>query len=491
MDIRTSFYGLHFVLKTGNLHLWRRDLMDLTILVISDLHLGGLAATASTPTFQMCSLRGRTRLVEFIRWCRSLKAQATKERQIHLVLAGDIVDFLAEREFKAFTPDQAEATAKLERILEDTRQIWSELSQYVASGAALTLLLGNHDIELSLPALRQNLLDHIGPGQVQFLYDNQALNIGPVLIEHGNRHDPWNAVPHDQLRKIRSALSRNEPRPSFNAMPGSELVARVMNKIKAEYSFIDLMKPETETALPLLAVLNPELFTELRDVFRIFIQGFPALIHPSYKVGAAEMTSAEVSTRRAFALAESLAGVTRPDVVGALSTLKSFHLIWNELSLRGNREAQLRRLLQGLQSFVGDYEKTFAIDSEADPYRKAAIDAGRRGFKVVVFGHTHLAKRVDFKEVDTTYVNTGTWADLMRIPPEIFSGTDRNTRELALGRFADDLASNRVDSYRRFIPTFCRIDLDSLGHIKIALAAFRSTHDQVEIRSGSLWAFME
>ena len=73
-------------------------------------------------------------------------------------------------------------------------------------------MLGNHDIELSLPGTRQLLLDRLGPGRIDFTYDNEALTIGPVLIEHGNRFDAWNAVPHGALRRLRSQLSRRHRR---------------------------------------------------------------------------------------------------------------------------------------------------------------------------------------------------------------------------------------------------------------------------------------
>jgi hypothetical protein len=56
------------------------------------------------------------------------------------VLAGDIVDFLAEREFHPFNSD-ADASAKLEVIMKRTSDIWDALAKYVKDGGAVTLLL--------------------------------------------------------------------------------------------------------------------------------------------------------------------------------------------------------------------------------------------------------------------------------------------------------------------------------------------------------------
>jgi UDP-2,3-diacylglucosamine pyrophosphatase LpxH len=157
------------------------------------------------------------RLDEFIRYAG---AQRTSDRDVTLVLAGDIVDFLAEEEFTAFTINDAVAGQKLERIIQQTDEVWQSLQLFAASGSELVLLLGNHDIELSLPTPRRVLLERLGSGQIEFIYDNQAFVDGPVIIEHGNRYDSWNVVSHDGLREVRSALSRRESPPSFESSAG-------------------------------------------------------------------------------------------------------------------------------------------------------------------------------------------------------------------------------------------------------------------------------
>jgi hypothetical protein len=78
-----------------------------------------------------------------------------------------------------------------------------------------------------------------------------------VIIEHGNRYDSWNVISHDALRQVRSALSRNEAPPVFESPAGSMMVVNIMNAIKAKFSFVDLLKPEDASVLPILAVLDP------------------------------------------------------------------------------------------------------------------------------------------------------------------------------------------------------------------------------------------
>src|SRR5436190_11150565 len=116
--------------------------------VVSDLHIGGQKQVDGTD-FQMCRGPNRERLAQFCRWIRD-DGKAAYDR--HLVLAGDIVDFLAEKDasesFVAFEPDDRRASEKLLRILNASSEVWNALREFVESGGALTMMLGNHDIEL-------------------------------------------------------------------------------------------------------------------------------------------------------------------------------------------------------------------------------------------------------------------------------------------------------------------------------------------------------
>lgn len=234
-----------------------------TFFVISDQHLGGSPAADGQVGFEMCPKPNREHLARFIDYVRD---QHGRGRPAQLIIAGDLVDFLAERTFASFTASDDEARKKLEAIMCRTEEVWNSLEHLARSGVRLTILLGNHDIEMSLPGPRRVLLDRLGPGRVEFIYDNQAFRDGPVLIEHGNRYDPWNVVSHHALRRIRSVASRGEDPVAFAGPPGSQLVARVINGIKETYSFVDLLKPEEAGVLPLLAVLHPASLGDIHDV---------------------------------------------------------------------------------------------------------------------------------------------------------------------------------------------------------------------------------
>lgn len=412
--------------------------MDTSVFVISDLHLGGADG------FQMCSAQGQARLAQFFAWVAS---QGGKGRRIELVIAGDIVDFLAEEDqtggtWSAFTPDETAALRKLERILRAAQPVWDGLAACVASKCVVTLMLGNHDIELSLPRVRHRLLEQLGPGAVEFLYDNQAYTRGGLLIEHGNRYEGWNVVDHDALRRVRSQLSRGEVPDDFPVQPGSNLVVKVMNKLKQEYAWVDLLKPETSGVVPMLAALNAGLWRKAAPAILAGLgaawrekqfgrDGMPT--KDSYVSGEASQIDEWVRTNIGDETTQ-IAGESSFETEAAFAALRA----WGEKDGR-----------------------SFWVEREDKRYLEAAGTLAQRGFEVVIFGHTHHVKRVALPNPSyATYLNTGTWADLIAVPPEVFDG-DEMVARAKFGTFFTALKNNDIATIRRLLPTFARIDFDA------------------------------
>jgi UDP-2,3-diacylglucosamine pyrophosphatase LpxH len=462
--------------------------MKTRLFVISDLHLGGAPANDGKPAFRMCSETGRERLVAFIEWVTTQKVAG--DADVHLVIAGDIVDFLAEsrpqKQFSAFTADDREAHKKLCVIIDDTREIWDALKRMTQAGAALTLMLGNHDLELCLPEPRRRLIESVSPGRVEFVYDNQAFTFGPVLIEHGNRYDGWNAVKHNKLREARSLISRRESG-TFEPLPGSHMVIELVNPLKQNLSFVDLLKPETAALLPLLAFLDPHKYEDTKTFLKQQIQAsrvrydesqqpldldFAAasrvkLARPSIDTLDPAAGTGDAEDDRLFALADSIAGGGDPAMAGSIG---SFFERWKDRLAEQYKETQLRLLYEALRSFSDKHYRAFNVEQEDEVYLKAATESAVLGFEVIVYGHTHLAKRISLNgrtalnkksvQNNAVYLNSGTWADLMAVPATILDGTDSQASYDALLTFANDLASNQIDHWRRSVPTFVNIELD-------------------------------
>jgi UDP-2,3-diacylglucosamine pyrophosphatase LpxH len=113
--------------------------------VVSDLHLGG--ATNRQIFDQSEELAW---LIDYV-----ARREAPSSGPIGLVLNGDVVDFLAEEDAKDFDPEHA--PAKLRRIMHapEFARVFDALRRLLdAPGHRLMITLGNHDVELALPATK-------------------------------------------------------------------------------------------------------------------------------------------------------------------------------------------------------------------------------------------------------------------------------------------------------------------------------------------------
>lgn len=428
--------------------------MGKSLFVISDLHLGG------GPGFQMCSPAGRDRLAAFIGY---VGMQQRPGHAVHLVIAGDIVDFLAEQDFASFTNDDDKAFRKLEAIIESTRPVWTALHELVAAGCRLTLMLGNHDTELSLPGPRRLLMQTLGEN-VEFLYDNQAFVEGPVLIEHGNRYDKWNVVAHDALREIRSALSRREVPIDYQGPPGSQMVQQVLNALKGKYPWVDLLKPETSGMVPILAVLDPAAMKNVLTIAKLAAQTTQSRfdengVPTDPRNISAEFAEAQATQDPMIRLAMQLADLDDLQNVSFLDGAADLLARLKQATHETVVNEIYRRLLVALRSYANEHRQAFDSRVETADYLKPAQAAARRAFEVIIYGHTHLAKRVALDVGGATYLNTGTWADLLRVPETVL-GDDDAAALVQLREFVADLGANRLEAWRCQMPTFARIELD-------------------------------
>jgi len=458
--------------------------MPQSVLVISDLHLGGAS------DFQMCSPDGQKLIAEFLEWTAR---RAHGGEDVHLVVNGDLVDFLAEVPFRALTVNDSDATRKFAEIVKRTKPVWDGFGAVASAGARITILLGNHDLELTLPGPSALLHETLGAGRISFLFGGEALDLGDVLIEHGNRCDSWNLVDHDSLRAIRSDISRRfEPLPVFPAPPGSKLVVDVMNSVKKELRFVDLLKPETDAVLPLLVALASVSVDQVqlvvdyyREQSRERFDDGQRPVNRSKVSNVATVVEQPMPPGAALALEMLAANDDGVDYrhVGAGGPLDFFHL-WKTRS-KERRHEMLGRLYEAFRYRVAEYGAAYSIDQERPEYLKAANASAHAGFKTVVYGHTHLAKRAPLVE-GATYLNAGTWADLMRIPPGVLQGN----RLVALGEleaFVGALESNDLGNWRRPRPTFAQIVMEGEDQITADVFRYIGGEEHTPLTDDGIW----
>lgn len=496
---------------------------DRLVFIISDLHVGGAYARdpgAGERGFRVCT--NVAKLAEFV--AAVDERGRTSGADVELLINGDFIDFLAEvgddGAFSAFRVDPDEAVRVFDQIVAQDRVLFDALKRLLEGGAMLTLLLGNHDVELSFPAVRRRLEEVLGVNghtRLRFLYDGEALVIGDALIEHGNRYDPWNQIDHDQLRRLRSLQSRRQAPPAdfeYLAPSGSRLVATVMNPIKRDYPFVDLLKPEQETMLPILLALEPDARGHITELLPFLAAtrsrgvsktdaSMPAQLGNISAVGAADPDDAAFSP---FAPAPSRPRTPTPgdrldalmtrlvgqDHAGASPAEPDDRAMLGNISFRSSVEAGFSRArsLASLLLARGDGHAAGPLDDKrvrdlraalrawqthgtfdegqetASEYLEAARQLAQHGIRYVVFGHTHLAKRIELEPGGPVYLNSGTWADLMRLPDEILADTQEAVPRLTA--FLNALRTRDYTDYLYFCPTFVRLTVGADDRVRQA-----------------------
>lgn len=447
--------------------------------VISDLHLGGRpdAAVGGTP-YQIC--HSYAELAEFVRWV----ATQCGEGSVELVINGDIVDFLAEdgapgeAQALAWDPSEEQVLLKLDRIVERTRNDgdgpFDALREFSTARRRLVLILGNHDVELSLPCVRRHLVGLLTSpsGHVPtIVFDGEAHLSGRVLIEHGNRYDDWNVVNHSALREDRSVMSRGDGKVSaFKPPAGSHLVVDVINKLKSTYRFIDLLKPERDAVVPLLLALMPSLRSPLALVAGFATNQSRKLWQRTNPIGQRGKLSSEGSKNSVVELGDDAAleqllarfGFAEPEVAGPLPSRKRRKLssLSKDIVVSEPRSGQATPLWERSDAVVADLRdrflaalttNTWDAHQEEPEYLEAVGSILETGCcDVVVFGHTHLPKRIEVVTRNGRkglYLNTGTWADVIRVPAkELLDGPEgmAQTRSFIRRLLTDEIATIRT-----------------------------------------------
>ncbi len=408
--------------------------------VVSDLHMGGETG------FQMF---GQGELLAETIGSLPLKKHEV-DGSVALVLNGDIVDFLAEPRARYLDP--AGAIGKLTRICRDPAfsPVWDALAQFVRQdGRELILVLGNHDVELALPDVREWLAQRLSGGdpsargRIRFHLDGAgfACEVGGrrVLCVHGNEVDTWNLVDHRQLLEVQRAANRGTAPEPWDANAGTRLVVDVMNAIKRRYPMVDLLKPETEAVLPILAALDPDP-DKLRLMARILrvaaTLGRDGWFKRIGLLSAEEDASGQGPSGEELLgglLAQTLDGGTLEDHDPVLSAYRALQegegpgipgdpgatdtLGFTDWFPGLDTEARKLELLRKALRFLLADDPTFQIDHADETFRQLAAVAGDQ-VDFLIAGHTHLRRALPLPG-GGFYFNTGTWARLIELPKAV------------------------------------------------------------------------
>lgn len=410
--------------------------------VVSDLHLGGSAG------FQIFASGAE------LAWLADSVRLSPAKGLAALLVNGDFIDFLAEEPARAFDPDGA--AAKLSRVVADAafKPAFDAMARLLATPNRLLIVnLGNHDLELALPWVRARLVatlcgtDTAARARLLLVTDGTGVlaQVGRarVLCQHGNEVDAWNVTDHERLRRIARDGQYGKPAEPWSPNAGSQLVVEVMNQVKAAYPFVDLLKPETQAVVPILSALNPALLKRMQELGAVAARTATDLVRMRTGFlgadgdddpGNAAMAAAGAappawhgpspggSAQALMDQAEQAfqAGVTPISLVRASQAeqLGAWQAAWDWLRGQPKHEV-LREALEFL-----DKDRSFDPNAPDDTFRQFDSRVAPE-IDLLLTGHTHLARSLKRSRGDGHYFNSGTWARLMRVAPEVRRDKER------------------------------------------------------------------
>lgn len=375
-------------------------------LVISDLHIG---SDQVVPIYD-----GVRELPELI---------GRQGHALRVILNGDTLDLLLDDD--PLVLDVASARVKVAACLRSAagKPLVTALGDVLAHGGEVIVRAGNHDLELALPGVQAAVREEFDAqgfptAQLSFSSEDAPLvfdvGVHRVLVTHGEHGDPANAWRHANLQ-----AAMVDPA-GFIYPPGSVLVKEILNPLKIEMRFLDLLKPDFHGAILTALAVRP---VEARRLFRRATLDIIAGVAANLVEGAAFGPTAESvpDPLEELVAASDLTSDEATELVGFLDGEAA------AFSGEGSEPGLFRRALDklgraALRAYATAHRWVAGAAGEAffdeTPDDAEWSEAGRLsekfGAQIVVSGHSH-ARRLRIAD-GRAYVNTGTWITLLELP---------------------------------------------------------------------------
>jgi UDP-2,3-diacylglucosamine pyrophosphatase LpxH len=419
--------------------------------VVSDLHMGGSKTGAND--FQIFH-RG-PRLAALIRHVGSQRPGD----QVALVLNGDIIDSLAETDLGGYVALDRDAAERLvKRIWDDPSfaDVWNALAEFVGTANRhLVFVVGNHDIELALGVVESAIRRRLGGDDpavdARIVFATHGGGFGcrvgnaRVFCTHGNEVDAWNNVDYTELGSLDNAINAGRPGDASRWKPnaGTRLVIDAMNKVKARYPFVDLLKPEYEPVLAVILTLDAKLALDVASkigtvagIVKEYAQGkervsnllsayggnaeaVPPLLMAQTVVAEAvgprlraQLEGEKTEDAMLVAAERAMAAETPTRPTPTPGTLGFWDVAKGMIGL----DDEIDSLRKALLDWIEKDDETFDIAAKDETFERITARVGPE-VDYVITGHTHLARSIPFGG-GRHYFNCGTWIRLLRLTPE-------------------------------------------------------------------------
>ena len=410
-------------------------------LIISDLHLGN---GGPYDVFE-----GRESLPALL--------DHLSEAPLRVLVNGDGVDFLMNEDPLELDEGRAVGQAKAIAANPATAAVLQAFGRVLARGGAVTIRLGNHDIELAFAGVQNTFRgaleqpEHIAAKLEFVLGDSpEVMTIGGarILVTHGEQDDRWNKVDYEKLRKGDK---------KYTYAPGSVLVKKILNPGTSVHGmrFLSLLKPDFQGAALSALAVDPSVAKQL---FKGATIGMLAQLFqrkgmaPTFadEEGPAVFQGGDAPETDGLGFSENdveeriASAQLNDEEREAIESLLDENAIVDfaadddgivgKASVKIGKAAlsvytQLQKKLTGTEG-----DTYFSLEPMADEWTEAKRLSDKFNAGAVVIGHTHAARWKEEKGL--VYANTGTWIGLMQLPQS-------NAKDDEWVAYLDELRTNK------------------------------------------------
>jgi UDP-2,3-diacylglucosamine pyrophosphatase LpxH len=378
-------------------------------IVVSDFHLGaGPLDIGENPLEDFIADEA------FAHFLEALRAESNRDnKEVELIINGDFFEFLQVPAVDEFDPQrtyppeayydssQAASIKRLDLIAAGHPIVFGALADFIQAKAPrrrMTLIKGNHDVNLFWPGVKQRLREVLGAtGQCasMLLFAERYVSREGIYIEHGHQY----AERLSRWDNFDDPRDQNNPDQLFYP-PGSRLVIDFFNSVERDRAWADSLKPLTALA-----------WYSLQWDFPFAAQMLLMLAKhiPAGVVSAENKTNNSLDT-----LCRQLG-----DAAACQDLSDRYHAC---LDFRRDFHTRIGQLIVPAASPPGvfvwpmppadesgmEIARTEIEEIQASMRRVAVRVAASEGAHVIVFGHTHRPC-IESLEDGTTLVNCGSW----------------------------------------------------------------------------------